>query len=48
MSQKDHLLTHEYATVPTKRYAISAPTGPAPCRADPDPRNRPVPMVPAI
>jgi hypothetical protein len=40
--------TYEYATVPTKPYANNAPRGPAPCSADPDPRNRPVPTVPAI
>jgi hypothetical protein len=40
--------TYEYATVPTSMYARSAPRGPAPCSADPDPRNKPVPIVPAI
>ena len=37
----------EYATVPTRMYAMSAPAGPAPPRAEPDPRKRPVPIVPA-
>jgi hypothetical protein len=40
--------TDEYATVPTSAYAISAPSGPAPASACPEPRNRPVPIVPAI
>ena len=40
--------THAYATVPTRAYAINAPKGPAPPKACPEPRKRPVPMVPAI
>ena len=44
----DDKYTYEYATVPTKPYANNAPRGPAPCSADPDPRNKPVPIVPAI
>jgi hypothetical protein len=38
----------EYATEPTIVYASSAPAGPALASADPEPRKRPVPMVPAI
>ena len=45
---RDRECTYEYATVPTKAYASSAPRGPALCSADPDPRNKPVPIVPAI
>lgn len=37
-----------YATEPTCAYAIRAPRGPARCIALPEPRNRPVPIVPAI
>jgi hypothetical protein len=47
MSDDDEKCTYEYATVPTKAYANSAPRGPAPRNADPDPRNNPVPIVPA-
>lgn len=36
-----------YATVPTSAYATNAPSGPAPLKALPDPRNSPVPIVPA-
>jgi hypothetical protein len=48
ISDDDEKHTHEYATVPTKAYANSAPRGPAPRNAEPDPRNNPVPIVPAI
>ena len=37
-----------YAVVPTKAYAMSAPSGPAALSEWPEPRKRPVPSVPAI
>lgn len=41
-------MTDEYATVPTRPYAIRTPRGPASASAPPEPRNRSVPIVPAI
>jgi hypothetical protein len=40
--------TYEYATEPTRAYAMRAPRGPAPLRAFPEPKKSPVPSVPAI
>jgi hypothetical protein len=40
--------TYAYATDPTRANAIRAPTGPAVLMASPEPKNSPVPNVPAI
>ena len=40
--------TNAYATLPTRRYEIKAPAGPAVARTKPEFKKRPVPNVPAI
>ena len=48
MGNHRNRMTHAYATEPTRANAIRAPRGPAVLIACAEPRNNPVPNVPAI